>query len=90
MFGWDLLLDMGDRGNQEDATQMKICGIAQDIVYGLSTQNKLTPKHLALGSAQHQATRSEALVTLFHAAGHNVEIDTVRRADTTIANDKSI
>ena len=35
--------------------------------------------------ALHQATRSEALVELFHAATHNIGIDTLRRIDTTIA-----
>ena len=62
-----------------------VCSIAQDIVYGVSNRRKLTPKHLGLGLALHQATRSEALVELFHAANHTTGIDTVRRIDTTIA-----
>ena len=45
----------------------------------------MTPKHVGLGLALHQATRSEALVELFHAANHTIGIDTVRRIDTTIA-----
>ena len=69
------------------AHTFEICSIAQDIVYGLSKQNKLTPKHLALGLALYQATISETLVSLWHAVGHTVGIDTVRRADTPIAND---
>ena len=54
LFGGDLSLDMDDPGIQKDATQIKIYSIAQDIVYGLSKQNKLSPKHLALGLALHQ------------------------------------
>ena len=45
----------------------------------------MTPKHVGLGRALHQATRSESLVELFHAANHTIGIDTVRRIDTTIA-----
>ena len=62
-----------------------VCSIAQDIVYGVSNRRKLTPKHVGLGLTLHQATRSEALVELFHAANHTIVIDTVRRIDTTIA-----
>lgn len=40
---------------------------------------------LVLGLALHQATHSEALLDLFHAANHTVGIDTVRLNDTTIA-----
>ena len=62
-----------------------VCSIAQDIVYGVSNRRKLTPKHVGLGLALHQASRSDALVELFHAANHTIGIDTVRRIDTTIA-----
>ena len=62
-----------------------VCSIAQDIVYGVSNRRKLTPKHVGLGLAVHQATRSEALVELFHAANHTIGIATVRQIDTTIA-----
>jgi len=37
--------------------------------------------------ALHQATRSESLVNLFHASNHTIGIDTIRRIDTSIAND---
>ena len=46
---------------------------------------KLTSKHVGLGLALHQATHSEALVDMFHAANHTIGIETVRRIDTTIA-----
>ena len=62
-----------------------VCSIVQDIVYGVSNRRTLTPKHVGLGLALHQATRPEALVELFHAANHTIVIDTVRRIDTTIA-----
>ena len=64
-----------------------VCSIAQDIVYLASGNKKLTPKHVGLGLTLHQATRSEKLVDLFHAAGHTVGMDTIRRIDTTIATD---
>ena len=62
-----------------------VCSISQYIVYGVSNRRKLTPKHVRLGIALHQATRSEVLVELFHAANHTIVIDTVRRIDTAIA-----
>ena len=47
----------------------------------------MTPKHIGLGLTLHQAARSEKLVGLFHAAGHTIGIDTIRRVDTSIATD---
>ena len=47
----------------------------------------MTPKHIGLGLTLHQATRSEKLVGLFHAAGNTIGIDTIRRVDTSIATD---
>ena len=46
----------------------------------------MTPKHVGLGLTLHQATRSESLVQLFHDAGHIIGIDTIRRIDTSMAN----
>ena len=42
---------------------------------------------MSLGLALHQATRSEKKVNIFHAAGHTVGVDTLRRIDSSIAND---
>ena len=64
-----------------------VCSIAQDIVFAVSNRKKLTPKHIGLGLALHQATRSKILVNLFHAAGHTINIDTIRRIDTSIATE---
>jgi len=64
-----------------------VCDIAQDIIFRLSQGRKLTPKHIGLGMTVHQMTRSEALVDLLHASGHCISIDTIRRIDTSIAND---
>ena len=44
-------------------------------------------KHIGLGLTLHQATRSEKLVDLFHAASHTIGMDTIRRIDTTMATD---
>ena len=64
----------------------KVCSIAQDVIFGVSNGTKLTPKHIGLGLALHQATRSEMLVNLFHSANHTVGINTIRRIDNSIAN----
>ena len=52
----------------------------------MSHHKKLTPKHIGLGLALHQATRSEKLVRLFHAANHTIGIDIIRRFDNAITN----
>lgn len=63
---------------EEDARiTQTVCNTAQDIVYSVS--NRQTPKHVGLGLALHQVTRSETLLHLFHAANHTIGIDTVRR-----------
>ena len=54
-----------------------VYSIAQDIVYGVYNRRQLTRKLVGLGLGLHQATRSEALVELFHAANHTIDIDTV-------------
>jgi hypothetical protein len=68
-----------------DAAKTKVCNVAQDIVYAVSCNRKLTPKHVALGVALHQATRSETMVKLIHSAGHIIGMDTIRHIDTPIA-----
>ena len=70
-----------------DKLHNNICSTAQDIIYLASGKKKLTPKHIGLGLTLHQATRSEKLVEMFHAAGHTIGMDTIRRIDTTIASD---
>ena len=57
------------------------------MVYIASKRRKHTPKHVGLGLSLHHATRSEKMVNIFHAAGHTVGIDTIRRIDSSIAND---
>ena len=44
-------------------------------------------KHIGIGVAVHQATRSKDLVQLLHAAGHSISYESVLRADTAIANE---
>ena len=61
-----------------------ITSIAKNICYLVSKKKKLTPKHIGLGLTLHQATRSEKLVDLFHAAGHVIGMDTIRQLETTI------
>ena len=76
----------GDESNIDKAVCRKVCSIAQDIIFGVSNGTKLTPKHIGLRLALHQATRSEMLVNLFHSANHTVGINTIRRIDNSIAN----
>lgn len=76
---------VNDGINDDEQVKQKVCSISQDIVYAVSNGRKLTPKHIGLGLALHQATRSEAMVELFHAANHTIGIDTVRRFDSAIA-----
>lgn len=79
-------IDVVNEGIQEDSgVKQTVCSITQDTVYAVSNRRKLTPKHFGLGLTLHQATRSEALLDLFHATNHTTGIDTVRRIDTTIA-----
>ena len=70
-----------------DKLHNNICSTAQDIIYLASGKKKLTPKHIGLGLTLHQATRSEKLVEMFHAAGHTIGMDTIRHIDTTITSD---
>ena len=44
--------------------------IIQVMMYAPSDGVKWMPKHIALGSILHQATRSTLLVDLLHKAGH--------------------
>jgi len=72
--------------NEENKNTKRIAlSISQDIVYAVSKRKKLTPKHIGIGMALHQSTRSKALVQLVHQAGHCISYDQVRRLDTTLA-----
>ena len=84
--GMDIL--EGERKNplDDNDTKRAICSVAQDIIYGVSNNKKLTPKHIRLGLALHQASKSENLVQLFNAANHTIGIKTVHRIDNAIAN----
>ena len=84
--GMDILEGSGDNPLEDSGAKRAICSIAQDIIYGVSNHRKLTPKHIGLGLALHQATRSENLVQLFHAGNHSIGINTVHRMDNAIAN----
>lgn len=59
--------------------------IGQDIVYAFNNGN-LTPKHISIGLAIHQATRSRSLVDMIHAAGNCISYQTLMRVDTALAN----
>lgn len=72
-----------DRKNFYDK---KILSIAQDIIYAASKGKKLTPKHIGLGMALHQKTKSRKLVTLFNSAGHCLTYSKVLQIDNTLAD----
>ncbi len=68
-------INVAHEGIEKDCEiDQTVCSIAQEIVYGVSIRRMLTPKHVGLGLALHQATRSEALVELFHAANYTIGI----------------
>ena len=72
---------------QENDFHPRILSIAEDIVFLASNGRKQTPKHIGLGIAVHQATRSKELVELLHSAGHTISYEGIRRVDTSIASD---
>jgi hypothetical protein len=77
MLGGQQLLEVDVEEVQNDTRieslkQCRILNIGQDIVYSVSRGKQMTPKHLRLGSALHQATRSKKLAQLFHNAGNAV------------------
>ena len=74
--------------NQDEITKdldKKVLSVAEDLVYIVSNCRKLTPKHVGLGLTLHQAISSKDLVNMFHAAGHCISYNQVRRIDTSIA-----
>ena len=80
------ILLSGEVDGQDDDDRVKrtALSISQDLVYAVSKRKKLTPKHVGLGLAIHQATRSKSLIELVHHAGHCASYDQVRRLDTTL------
>lgn len=84
--GMDILEGTRENPLEDSDAKRAICSIAQDIIYGVSNHKKLTPKHIGLGLALHQATRSENLVQMFNAANHTIGIKTVHRIDNAIAD----
>lgn len=64
--------DCDDQSQTEARTQKRILSLAQDFVYSLTGGKRWTPKHIGLGCALHQATRSKELVNLFpQCRGHH-------------------
>lgn len=83
-----LCIGDGDPENENEQTiNTKLLSIAQDIVFLASGGRKPTPKHIGIGVAVHQATRSKDLVQLLHAAGHSISYESVLRTDTMMANE---
>lgn len=59
--------------------------IAQDLMYTANGDKFLTPKHIGLACALHQATRSKELVNMFLQAGHVMSYREVIKLDTELA-----
>ena len=74
MFFNNCQVELSAQINQQYCTRYNVC-------------SNLSPKHIGLGHSLHQATQSENLVALFHAAGHTIGIDTIQRYETSIATD---
>ena len=67
------------------STKLKIVRAAQDLIYGVHNGRKLAQKHIGLGCALHQATRSKQLVELFHNADHTASYNQIVQIDTHLA-----
>ncbi|KAG1653559.1 Prolow-density lipoprotein receptor-related protein 1 [Nymphon striatum] len=72
------------------STMTALTYIAQDIASAVSNCRKLTSKHIGLGLALHQATRSESLVEMFPEANHTIGIDTEHQAVLNALNAQNI
>ena len=83
LFGGRNILELEE---QDNSMKVRICSIAQDIVFTASKSRKLTWKHVGIGLDLHQVARSEKMVNIFHADGHTVGIDTLLRIDSSIGN----
>ncbi|XP_051734442.1 uncharacterized protein LOC127504083 isoform X1 [Ctenopharyngodon idella] len=79
--------DDDSENENEQSHHTKLLSIAQDIVFLASGGRRPTPKHIGIGVALHQATRSKDFVQLLHAAGHSISYESVLRADITMANE---
>ena len=79
--------DDDSENENEQSRHTKLLSIAQNIIFLASGGRRPTPKHIGIGVAVHQATRSKDLVQLLHAAGHSISYESVLRADTTMANE---
>ena len=87
LFGGENIFELEE---QDKSMKVRISSIVQDLVYTASKSRKLTPKHVCLGLALYQATRSEKMENIFHAAGHTVGIDTLRRIDSSIIGNDNL
>ncbi len=77
--------DVEDDDKNTAKRQLRVLSIAQDLMYTASGEKFLTPKHIGLASALHQATRSKELVNMFHQAGHVMSYCEVIKLDTALA-----
>ena len=87
LLGGQRLLEGDDLedNNNEDRRQVRITSIAQDLMYTANGDKFLTPKHIAMASTLHQATRSKELVNMFHQAGHVISYREITKLDTALA-----
>lgn len=95
MFGGQALLeedpeedeeDCEDLSQKETRTQKRILSIGQDnMMCNVLGGKNWTSKHLGLGSALRQATRSKDLVNLFHNAHLIISYRNILQVDTALA-----
>ena len=85
LFGGECIFEGETSEERENNIRCNVLSVAQDIVYGVSSGKKWTPKHVGLGSTLHQVTRSKHLVDLFHKAGHILSYDQILQVDTGLA-----
>ena len=83
--GQRLLEDELDDDKNEARRRIRIISIAQDLMYTANGDRFLTPKHIGMANALHQATRSKELVNMFHKACHVMSYREIIKLDTALA-----
>ena len=93
LIGGEALLELDpeeedDPDRKELLKRARVLSICQDLVYNVSDEKKLTPKHVGLGLTLHHESRSKNMVELFHNAGHIIGYKKILQCDTGIAENE--
>lgn len=78
-----ILCDFSDENKDNE-----ILSIAQNIIFAYSNGKVMTPKHVAVGLAVHQATRSKKLINLLHSTADSISYKDVLVLRDSIAQNE--